>query len=464
MGDYLFTSVVLAVGLLIHVSVLRRSEAENHRLLTVAFGGHAVSALVHVWLVLFYFPGGDMLGYYAEGVLGREALFSDFSRFAPEVWAAFVRNEYHLPFEYTGGGSTQSTSAVASLVLLVVGDSLYAGCMAVAIGAYLSQYSLYLALRDYFPAAQRQLVLAGTCLIPSGVFWSSALFKEGFIMTAVGPLVLALHWLATGRRRVLSLTMLLTASGVLALLKPYVLMALSIAAAIFYLRNRLRAASPELKPFALITSLLIGTMGFTIGSQFLGKSEAESSATVLANQRRGGYANEGGSDYYLDSPSGGDDAGGDDAASRTLAQELMLAPLALVTALFRPLIFEARNSVQLANSLEATFLLVLFVQILMRLGWAGLLRETMRSPVLAFCAVFALSLGLGTGLASSNLGTLSRYRAPMMPFFFTLLMVLRFGTKSRVEVEAARMRGAGAQSPWPPLPPTATAETPARGP
>jgi hypothetical protein len=42
-----------------------------------------------------------------------------------------------------------------------------------------------------------------------------------------------------------------------------------------------------------------------------------------------------------------------------------------------------------------------------------------------FCATFTLALALGTGLATTNLGTLSRYRAPMMPFFFTLLLVLR---------------------------------------
>jgi hypothetical protein len=40
-----------------------------------------------------------------------------------------------------------------------------------------------------------------------------------------------------------------------------------------------------------------------------------------------------------------------------------------------------------------------------------------------FCTVFVLALALGTGLATTNMGTLSRYRAPMEPFFFILIMV-----------------------------------------
>lgn len=448
MGDYLFTSIVLAFGLLIHAGVLRRSGVKERPLLTAAFAAHVVSALVHVWLVLYYFPGGDMQMYFAEGVMGREALLSDFLRFAPEVWAAILQNDYHLPFQYSISGATQSTSAASAFILLVVGDSLYSGCMAVAIGAYVSQYCLYLALRSYFTAQQQTLVLTGTCLIPSGVYWSSAMFKEGIIMTALGPLVLALHWFVNGRHRVFSLIILLTSSTVLALFKPYVLMALSISGSIFYLRRRLQTTSVELKPFAVITSLLIATGGLIIGAQYLGKGDAESSAAALAQTRRSGYANEAGSDYFLDNQAAIDDTG-----ERTLAQELLLAPVALGTALFRPFIFEARNAVQFVNSLEATLLLVLFVQVIRRLGWAGLVRETMRSHALAFCAVFALSLGLGTGLASSNLGTLSRYRAPMMPFYFTLLLVLRFGTTSRSKALATTGRlEAEARPPWPSAP------------
>ena len=79
-----------------------------------------------------------------------------------------------------------------------------------------------------------------------------------------------------------------------------------------------------------------------------------------------------------------------------------------------------------------------------------------------FCAVFTLALALGTGLASTNMGTLSRYRAPMMPFFFVLLMVLRFEKEATRRAAVALKRVDESQSPEPqaalpaaaPAPPT----------
>jgi hypothetical protein len=48
-----------------------------------------------------------------------------------------------------------------------------------------------------------------------------------------------------------------------------------------------------------------------------------------------------------------------------------------------------------------------------------------RTPLLVFSLVFVLVFGVGIGLAAMNLGSLSRYRAPLMPFYVTLLLVLR---------------------------------------
>jgi hypothetical protein len=46
------------------------------------------------------------------------------------------------------------------------------------------------------------------------------------------------------------------------------------------------------------------------------------------------------------------------------------------------------------------------------------------SPPLAFCVVFCAVFGVGVGLMTTNLGALSRYRMPLIPFFVVLLLVL----------------------------------------
>lgn len=46
------------------------------------------------------------------------------------------------------------------------------------------------------------------------------------------------------------------------------------------------------------------------------------------------------------------------------------------------------------------------------------------NPFLSMCAGFTATFGVVVGLATTNLGTLSRYRAPMVPFFVGMLLVV----------------------------------------
>jgi hypothetical protein len=421
MEDFIFTPIVLAVGLAIHAVVLRFHTREEGRLLTISFALHAVSGFAQVLLVLYYFPGGgDMLSYFKEGVAFASLLRSDFAEFAPELVFAFLQQDARLPFDIFGGASTGSMTAAASFILFLTGDSLYAAVQLVAIGAYASQVMLFRALRSGVRPEQTQALLTGLILLPSAVFWSSALLKEPLVFCALGPLILALQWLASGVRRFAAILMGMPAAVTIAVIKPYVLIALSIGAAVYYLAIRFQSRAVALRPFAIFTAVGLSVGGITLASRFFAKAESESTASALAAQRRVGYDIEGGSNYYLDRP-----AGDEDVSQRSAAQELVLAPFALVTAFYRPFLFEARNAVQFANAIEATALLVVSIQLVRRRRWAVVFAEIRQSPVLAFCAAFAIVLAVGTGLATSNLGTLSRYRAPMMPFFFALLMVLR---------------------------------------
>jgi hypothetical protein len=69
---------------------------------------------------------------------------------------------------------------------------------------------------------------------------------------------------------------------------------------------------------------------------------------------------------------------------------------------------------------------------------AGTLGGLFRSPFLVSSVVFILVFGVGVGLATRNLGSLSRYRMPMMPFYATTLLVLR--RRGREAIEEARTR------------------------
>lgn len=434
MEDFIFTPVVLAVAFGVHAAILRRSEPREVPGLNAAFALHMVSAFAQVLLTRFYFKGGDMFAYYAYGVEIAEVLRGDFARFFPEVMAAFLQRPYEYPVDFFGGGSTQSMSAAASLLLFVCGNAIYATVLLISTGSYVSQVLLYRALKPEFSKELQPRVLWGTNLLPSAVFWSSALLKEPLMMAALGPLVLGLKWLADGRSYVRAALLIVPSFIVTAVIKPYVLMALSLAAGVFIVWQRLRSRSDAaLKPFAVVAAALLATAGLVMSNAYFAKGEREVTATTFARQRQAGYGVSGGSDFQLESM-----GGGERDQPRTTTTELLLAPFALLTALFRPLLIEARNVVQLVNAIEATVLLVLFVRAWRRTSFAQLVAFITASPVLLFCAVFTLALAVGTGLSTTNMGTLSRYRAPMMPFFFTLLLVLDAWSAQRVRASVVR--------------------------
>lgn len=421
--DFLFTPLVIAFGLAVHSALLRSHTAREGKLLTAGFLLHVVGGFAHVIVTTEYFRIGDLTGYYDWGVPVAETLRIDFFQFAPEVFRGFLQQtDLRMPAPLFGGGSTLSMSAAASFVLFLTGDSLYGACVLMGIGAYVSKVLLYRALRDEFPAEKHPTILAGALLLPSAVFWSSAILKEPMVMLALGPLVLALKYLIDRRRTVVALLMGAPAVLVILMIKPYVLMALSLAAGAFYFSSRMNARGAfVLKPFAVIPAVLIAFGGLVMGSRYMVKFDARETAAALATQRRAAYSAGGGSAIDL-----GDSSAIDDPANRSVTQELVIAPLALATALFRPLIFEARNLIQLVTAFEMMMLLVLFAQTIRARGWRGTVSAILASPALMFCLVMTLALGLGTGLSSPNLGTLSRYRTPMMPFFFIMLLLLRY--------------------------------------
>ena len=161
----------------------------------------------------------------------------------------------------------------------------------------------------------------------------------------------------------------------------------------------------------------------------------------MAYQRRVALEVEGDSNFSLEGA-----LGRDSTENTSALAQLALAPLALGTALYRPFLFEARKAMQALNALETTWVLIVTIQVLRRYGLARSVARILASPGLMFCFVFTLILAVGTGLASSNLGALSRYRAPMMPFFAVLLLILRKQTQPALSAPRPSLAGGGSEA------------------
>jgi hypothetical protein len=208
--------------------------------------------------------------------------------------------------------------------------------------------------------------------------------------------------------------------GVVAMLKAYILVPFGLASGAWACMVALKKQQgPMVKAVTMLGGAILAA-GLIVGTgAVFPQYSVGMFADEAAHHQEVGARYSGAADYELDDEATGDID--DPSAAQAQAQ---LAPLALATALFRPLIFEAANVQMFANTLETSAVLWLTILAAYRSGFRGVLRRLADTPFLVFCLIFVLGLGLGVGLATTNLGTLSRYRMPLMPFFAILLLEL----------------------------------------
>lgn len=424
MEDLIFAPLVLLIGFGIHQVVLRRHELPfERRLLNRSFAAHMAATVGLILVYTFYYPGGDMISYWSFGVPIADALRYDFEEVFPQTLSLFLHGDFRLPLDIVGTDSTGTMQTIAVWLLFIFGNSLYAAALCIGVLSYLAKVLVYRALRDDFEQEKWERVLFACALSPSGVVWTCALLKEPALMVFFGPAFLGLKYVLDGRRLALGAALIGFGSLGIMLLKPYVLIALALGggAWILWARTLKSGGSIVVKPLYFVVAIAVAMLGLTVVSTFVPSLSPDKVAESMQYQRRVSAMEQGGSNFYLEGP--GADAR--EVPTGGLLSQLALMPIALVTALFRPFIFESFSPLQFLNAIEMTWLTWMFVQVIRRNGWRGLLKRILGRPALMFCTVFVLVLALGTGLSTANLGTLSRYRAPMMPFFLLLLVVLR---------------------------------------
>jgi hypothetical protein len=257
--------------------------------------------------------------------------------------------------------------------------------------------------------------LIGCLYVPSVIFWGSGFAKEAFVVGFFGILALSTYRLLRNRSMFYLVGVVVGGAGV-AMLKPFTLFAYILAVAAFIYADRAwRAGAPiRIRPAYLLLAGAIAVGGIVAMGSIFPEYAPDNIAESFADRQEAWQLGEGGSTIELGS-----------GKARTVGQQLQFAPIALVTALFRPSLVEARNGPTFLAAIETTLLVFGILSLLGTEGRATVRRVFFRVPLLVFSGVFVLVFAIAVGLATSNLGSLSRYRMPMMPFYATMLLVSR---------------------------------------
>lgn len=413
MTEFAPALLVTFFGLTVAVVQASGFSRRESPFLLLGFAAHIVSACVQISLTRALYGWGDLFGYTFAGEGLARFLRVDFWQFAPELLKALFHQEPNLPFNiHAVGSSTGSMVVIATFLAYFTGGSFYTVGLTVAVFGYFGKVALYRAFKATLPAELQTRLLIAITLIPSSIFWSSAMLKEAVAISGLGYLVWGLVRFRSSASLVGLLQIVLGATCV-ALVKAYILFPIMLATGVWLYALSTGGRGRLLRPIPLAFAALVAFGGVALLGNLFPQFAVDNLAEWAAHYQDVGQKVGGGSTYAF----------GDPTQSGLMGQ-LAFAPLALVTALFRPFLFEARSAQVVVNALETTVLLVWWIVVFIRAGSGAVLKTIFRYPILLFSLTFTLTFAVAVGLTTTNLGTLSRYRMPLVPFFWALLLVV----------------------------------------
>lgn len=419
--EFLSPIFIIAIAWFAFMAWAPRLDEEERRYATWSFVLHAVMSALHVFVTRTILGGGDMFWYHRDGSRLADLMLSDFGLYAPEVAKLALGFTADLPFWIhgaVGGAATGSMFGVAGWILLFTGKSLYGACALLSMLNFFSRLLAWRVFKQAIPADAHRLGMIALLLVPSALFWTGGLLKESVALTGFGLMVAGAGRVALRGDFIFGLLLFAVGAFPAYLVKPYVLFPMIPAMAVWYfaaqsLKGRTGAAL-SVTPFRLALAGVLAFAGISLLSSLVPAYSLETISDELASVQTAGQNVTGDTNYSLVAA----------APERGLAGQLAYAPLALFFALTRPWFFEARSVQILVNAIETTLLLLLLLRMPFTIRLRGIARGVLSSPLLLFALTYVVIFGTAVGLGSTNVGSLSRYRVPMMPLFAFVVLLL----------------------------------------
>lgn len=338
-------------------------------------------------------------------VYNRSADASRYNDYAAYQHILWRQGDFVWDIVEGGKAGTQAMEIITTAVYTVIGASPLAGFFVFASFAYWGVYLLYKAFREGVPGGDHRRYALLVFLLPSLLYWPSSIGKESWLLLFVGVAALGVARVFSGGLR--GYPLLAIGAVGLWLVRPHLAL-LAFGSMLVVQLFRPAAARPTgILTKALGVAALVGAtyLLLTQTTEFLGIEDLTIKSITDTADIIGERTDQGGSQFValpLSHPLG--------------------VPMAFITLLFRPFLWEASNAQMLAQAIEGAFLAILTIASWPRLRrLPGMLRS---HPYVFFAATYVIVFVLAFA-TFSNFGILARQRTLMLPFFLLLLCLPR---------------------------------------
>ncbi len=401
-----------------------------------AFTAKMIGGVAFGMIYYFYYKGGDTVRFFDESKhIFRAFMDSPYLGFrlitspVQDVSADIFQYSNQILTYTLGDAGTYHVIRVIGFFGFFTFNTYSSIAVLFSTISFFGIWRMYLVFYNMFPQLHRPLAYA-VFFIPSVYFWGSGINKESLCMGALGYLFYCFYFGFILRKKILLNTFgVILFSLILQAIKFYILGAFLVAGMLWlFLQYRAYIKSPALRAIALplvilmaLPVILLGLRGLATDKRYSLENIA-STAKTTTDWLKYVAEKEGGSVYNLGENDG------------TMTGLLRLAPAGLWLGLFQPHPWQARNPVMVLCALEASIFLFLTFKILFQIGLIRFYNLLLSEPITFGCLVFAMLIAVGAAITSANYGTMVRYRVPMMPFYLSMLYILRYKINGNVKL------------------------------
>ncbi len=374
---------LIVLGCLVAFLPLWRGNPYLKQLLSVGILARLTATSLYIWIGVFvYDTSVDSFHYWS---VGRQRI-ADFSIVG---WSAF-----QPPF-----WNTNLINNICGFVMLAIGDTLPGLFVLFTLAALWGGYLFYRAFCIAFPTGDTALYGMLALLLPSNLFWSSAIGKDALAQLFIG---LAAFGFAKVCRRLDTRSILTCAAGTAGVLavRPHIAAMLGVAFTLPFALGKSRGGWKNLAAKVVLVPVLVGASLLLISqaSEFVGLEAADSQSSIETVDRLTKNTQIGGSAFN---------------ENQSLPMRIGESPFLM----FRPFPWEVSGGTSAVAAVEALGLLWFAWKRRRRLVAAF---RNWREPFVAFILIYSLIFSVAFAAATSNFGILVRERIMMVPLLLML--------------------------------------------
>ena len=377
-----------------------------------------------------YYGGGDTVDYFQGTSALTKLMTEDFAAFCSIVfeneldpnWYAFNSETGYPAWHIWRDPGSFSVSRYSVLFSLLGFKSFFITSLLTAAFTYIGMWKLYRLFTFNYPDTKKALAIC-ILFMPSLLFWGSGIMKDSYVLAAACWFSYNFYHVFITRKKILINALLLIFNiSMIMTLKPYVILSI-LPGALLWLNSayikQISSGFIKMLVMPLLGLIILGSGFFLYSnlSSLMGDygniDQAVEKAKIIQQDllREEQY---GANNYNLGEIDG------------TAAGMSSIAPLAIFTALYRPLFFEVGSPLMVISAFENSILLLLTIFLIIKTNPRKVIRIILREPLILYSIFFSLLLAFGVGMASTNFGALSRYKIPFMPYYFSAIYLIYY--------------------------------------